>query len=146
MRDKIKTIVTEFLESKGLEIPADLFKTREEAVMVDDNYLEGVELVLVHEGISETYSALSLDGAYAYGQGYDLYNEFCEVMESNGLTCQQIYGWCSSVSVHPNFNKESICEVQSLLERLADPDSELYDDLGEICGQAADALKSLNNN
>jgi hypothetical protein len=145
MQDKIKAIVTEFLVSKGLEVPDDLFKTPEEAVMVEDYYLNGVELVLLHEGSSETYSALSLDGAYNYGQGYELYNEFCEVMESNGLTCEQIYGWCSGVYTHRDYNRDSMTEVQSLLESLADPDSDLYDDLGEVCGQAADALSSLKN-
>ena len=153
MQDKIKTIVTEFLESKGLEVPADLFRARDGMITVNDNYLEGVELVLVHPhttffvtSLSETYSALSLDGAHAYGHGYDLYDEFCKVMDANGLTCSQIYDWCSGISVHRDFNKESMEEVQALLEQLADPDSALYDDLGEICGQAADALKSFKNN
>ena len=145
MQDKIKAIVTEFLVSKGLEVPADLFKTREEAVMVEDCYLGGVEMVLIHEGTSRTHSALSLDGAHYYGHGYDLYNEFCEVMDANGLSCGQIYGWCSGISVHPNFKKDSMEEVQSLLERLADPNTSLSE-LGDLQGKAAEVLKSLNNN
>ena len=100
MQVKITKVITDWLTAKGLEVPEGMFVAPENANMIEDQYLDGVDLVLLHEGCSETHAAISLDGAHQYGAGYDMYDKFVAMLDGYGLSICQIYGWASEIRVN----------------------------------------------
>lgn len=100
MNVKITKVITDWLTSHGLEVPEGMFVAPTDANMIESQYLHGVELVLLHEGCSETHAAISMDGAYQYGAGYDMYDKFVAMLDGYGLSVCQIYGWASEIRVN----------------------------------------------
>ncbi len=114
MEAKIIKVITNWLTSRGLEVPEGLFVAPSDANMIEACYLQGVELVLLHEGCSETHAAISMDGAYQYGAGYDMYDKFVDMLDGYGLSVCQIYGWASEIRVNDYFkdNLENLIAVE----------------------------------
>ena len=96
---KAAKIIREFLEKNLLDYAppeSNLFMSPKDWKDRGEEYGDGAELILIHEGF-DAGEALSLDKACYSPAGYRLYEELNKKLREEGLWMEEMYCWSCAV-------------------------------------------------